>query len=152
VSVLWVEGIPDNAIAISNLLRDFPQQQVASYILSDRFEEDVCFYLASNDRSSSSLFQFSDINGFEGLCMDEQIKLNTFRFDEVFSFKDVATSHHLVLDVQGAELEVLSGFGLLLKSINSMKLEVSTFQVYEGAPLYGVVKEFLTKEGFILFG
>jgi len=148
VPVLWIEGIPKYANAIKLLIRQIPSQQVECYLLSDISETSVSFYLANNDRSSSSLYQLADNNGFKDLSMDQEINLDTFRFDEVHSLNEVLLFRHLVLDVQGAELKVLNGFGLLLNSIVSIKLEVSTFQVYEGAPLYDKVKKFLKDKGF----
>lgn len=149
VPVLWIEGIPEYANAIKKLIRQIPSQQVECYLLSDISKTSVSFYLANNNRSSSSLYQLADNNGFKGLSMDEEMYLDTFRFDEVHSLNEVSLFLHLVLDVQGAELKVLNGFGLLLNSIVSIKLEVSTFQVYEGAPLYEEVRNFLTDKGFI---
>ena len=148
VPVLWIEGIPQYANEIKKLISQIPSQQVECYLLSDISKTNVSFYLANNDRSSSSLYQLADNNGFKDLSMDQEIYLDTFRFDEVHSFNEVSSFLHLVLDVQGAELKVLHGFGLLLNSIVSIKLEVSTFQVYEGAPLYEEVRIFLTDKGF----
>ncbi len=148
VPVLWIEGIPQYANEIKKLISQIPSQQVECYLLSDISKTNVKFYLANNDRSSSSLYQLADNNGFKDLSMDQEIYLDTFRFDEVHSLNEVSSFHHLVLDVQGAELKVLHGLGLRLDLIVSIKLEVSTFQVYEGAPLYEEVRNFLTDKGF----
>jgi hypothetical protein len=55
---------------------------------------------------------------------------------------------HWVIDVQGAELNVLLGAKKLLKYCFSIQIEVSTREVYINAPKYYDVREFLVKEGF----
>lgn len=52
------------------------------------------------------------------------------------------------LDVQGAELEVLRGFGTRLKELRGVWMEVSTQELYAKQPLYEGVNRFMCAEGF----
>jgi FkbM family methyltransferase len=146
--VIWIEGITEYADEMRELLCDIPNQEVHSYFLSNISERNVTFYLANNNRSSSSLFNLEEDSGFKGLAMDGEILVDTWRLDEIFDENRIRTNTHLVLDVQGAELKVLQGFGKLLNSISSMKIEVSTYPVYKGGPLYSELSEFLISRGF----
>ena len=148
VPVIWIEGIREYCSQLLNVLEPFPNQLAWCYFLSDDSETEVPFYLANNDRASSSLFQLSDKNGFPGLIMDDQILVETHRMDEIVDREFFIKYEHVVIDVQGAELKVLRGFGDLLYSVKSMKLEVSTYEVYKGGATYLEIKQYLTDYGF----
>ena len=55
------------------------------------------------------------------------------------------------LDVQGAELEILTGGQSALASAEVVQLEVALLQYNEGAPLAHNVIEFMVSQGFLLF-
>jgi len=52
------------------------------------------------------------------------------------------------IDVQGAELAVLRGFGARLDAVRAIWMEVSTVPLYAGQPLYAEVDDFMSKAGF----
>jgi FkbM family methyltransferase len=54
------------------------------------------------------------------------------------------------LDLQGAELDALKGAGRILETTKAMILEVSTVELYKGAPLWPEVKAWLAEHGFEL--
>jgi hypothetical protein len=56
----------------------------------------------------------------------------------------------LKLDCQGAELAVLKGAGETIRAVGWIYCEVSFDEIYEGAPLFGEVHEFLRASGFEL--
>lgn len=61
------------------------------------------------------------------------------------------TVYDLVLDVQGAELEVLRGFGEKnLKNIRDITVEISTEQFYSGGVLFEDLHNFFVDNGFVL--
>jgi FkbM family methyltransferase len=148
VPVIWIEGIPEYHSQLLKILEPFPNQSAWCYFLSDSSEAEVPFYLASNDCASSSLFQLSEKNGFPGLVMDHQIVVETHRMDKIVDPEFFLKYEHVVIDVQGAELKVLLGFGDLLYSVQSMKLEVSTYEVYKGGATYLEIKQYLDNFGF----
>jgi hypothetical protein len=55
---------------------------------------------------------------------------------------------HLCLDVQGAELEVLKGFGDILNNFKSILCEVSFVELYENQPLINDIDIFLKNFNF----
>ena len=68
------------------------------------------------------------------------------RFDSLgFNMEDY---NALVIDVQGMELEVLRGFGDLLKHIDCANIECSRVPVYEGEASAGDVIMFMNEHGF----
>lgn len=55
---------------------------------------------------------------------------------------------YLKLDVEGFELAVLEGAGLLLDCVTLLELELSLICLYHGAPVFHDVLNFLTGRGF----
>jgi FkbM family methyltransferase len=55
------------------------------------------------------------------------------------------------LDIQGAELEALKGFGKLLQSVSCVEMEVSFMKGYGEQPLFGELYDFMVDSGFGLF-
>ena len=148
VSVIWIEGIPEYYSQVLKNLELFPNQSAWCYFLSDKSASEVPFYLANNDRASSSLFQLGDKSGYPELTMNDQILIETHRIDEIVGCEFFQKYDHVVIDVQGAELAVLFGFGDLLYSVKSMKIEVSTYEVYNGGAKYLEIKQYLANFGF----
>lgn len=54
----------------------------------------------------------------------------------------------LWLDMQGYEMEALSGASRILPTVAAIHMEVSNIQLYEHAPLYPEVRERLAAWGF----
>jgi hypothetical protein len=54
----------------------------------------------------------------------------------------------LHLDVQGAELKVLEGFGLVLNTLKAVWLEVAKEELYAGQPLVADIENFMTSNKF----
>ena len=54
------------------------------------------------------------------------------------------------MDLQGAELKALVGFGDYLDKVKLYTLEASNFEIYKNQPLFKEVKRYLNKNKFIL--
>jgi hypothetical protein len=54
------------------------------------------------------------------------------------------------MDVQGLELEVLNGLGILLNKAICVELEVNLEQMYVGQPVLGDIYSFMHMHGFAL--
>jgi hypothetical protein len=54
------------------------------------------------------------------------------------------------MDVQGAELMVLTGATASLNFIKSIWLEVSAVHLYKGQPLADDIEKFMRKKGFVM--
>lgn len=75
---------------------------------------------------------------------------------EVLSFADAKRQFNLTvpdivkLDVQGAEVEVLNGFGASLDEVGFLELEVCLERMYLGQPTLPEVYEFMRAKDFVL--
>lgn len=57
---------------------------------------------------------------------------------------------HLVIDVQGAELQVLKSMGKYLDRFKTLRVEVSTVQFYSGSVLFDKLNDYIVQSGFRL--
>jgi len=145
--VLWFEALENVYLDMKKTLKDFPEQEAIHALLGDE-EKTVEFHIASNDGMSSSIYPFAENNGFD-LSMTASVQLKMKRLDSLLSLEQAGKYPHWVVDVQGAELSVLRGAGRLLNSCQSIDIEVSTFEVYEGGVNFVQLDLFLRIEGFI---
>jgi FkbM family methyltransferase len=148
--VMWVEAVPAYFDVLSANIAEFSNQEARALLLSD--QENVCeFFIASNEGASSSIYELSSSSGFEnmGLKMVEKITLNSVRLDSAFKPDVIGKYDHWVIDVQGAELNVLQGAGDLIKYCNSLLVEVSRREIYRGGTDYLLLISFLKDNGFL---
>jgi FkbM family methyltransferase len=143
LKVIWVEANPEIFDILENKLTGQLNQSAYCNLLSDVDNEIVNFYISNGDAGSSSMFEFGSQLEFEDLRMVSEIKLKTTRLDSMFNAQELSDFGHWVVDVQGAELQVLSGASNLLGNCRSMYIEVSTREVYKGGTSYAALKEFL---------
>lgn len=78
----------------------------------------------------------------------EVIEVSTRRLDRLCHDLGVTRIDFLHLDVQGAELMVLAGAGLLLADVTAIWLEVEAVPLYRGQPLAPDVEAFMRRHGF----
>lgn len=92
---------------------------------------------------ASSFFKASPLYPREKYVQNE-VMVEAVRFDSL----DIPAPDLLWLDAQGAELQILKGFGEKLKDVKVIKLEVLFKEQYIGAPLFDEIEEWLTAQGF----
>lgn len=103
------------------------------------------FHVSSNDGESSSLLNFgSHRDLFPEVSMRETIRVQTRRLDSVLAELGLEAPDAVIIDVQGAELQVLRSFGdALLRQVRLIYTEVSTEPVYAGSGLLADVEQLL---------
>lgn len=77
-------------------------------------------------------------------CRFSRGSIKTLRFDALA----IPVVDFLHLDVQGAEIKVLLGFGKVLNSLRMVWLEVARKELYQGQPLASDVETFMLAQGF----
>jgi FkbM family methyltransferase len=113
--------------------------------------EEIPFYIFDNNEQSSSIYKPNEDNWKwpDVKIKDEQIMISTTVDDILKKYSWESLVYDVILDVQGAELEVLKGFSNLQK-IDTLTIEVSTVEFYNGGALYNEIDAYLTSNNFVL--
>ncbi len=103
------------------------------------------FHVTSNDGESSSLLAFGSHNQmFPQVRVLQTIKVPTRRLDSLLAEHGLAAPDVLLIDVQGAEYQVLSALSPeLLAGVRLVYAEASTERVYAGGGLLPDVERLL---------
>jgi len=146
--IILVEALPDKASALRKRYGDDDQVQILEAAASDTSNETVTFYPLGYGSSSLLKPKIETLHHvFADFIEVEPIDVQTMRID------DVETSNTskimLIIDVQGAELQVLRGSIETLKKTILLKVEVSTTTYYEGQSYQNEIALFLRSQGFI---
>lgn len=79
-----------------------------------------------------------------------EIPVQVRRLDDVVQINQVPPPDFLSIDVQGTELDVLVGCGVLLDTVVGVQVEVEFEELYIGQPLFSEVHDFMRRAGFVL--
>jgi FkbM family methyltransferase len=152
-NIMWFEANTDLVnLYYKNEKPKAAQSVMYNALLSDTDDTEVVFFVASNGGGSSSMFKPAQHSVSWPEITFVPRKLRTVRFDTFVSKLeiDIKPYNFLVVDVQGAELNVVKGFGSHLNQIDAIVVEVATAYFYEGQCLFNEINEFFTNNNFIL--
>ncbi len=141
--VIWIEAIPEVFEDLSVNIREYTNQRGILALLGDQNHNAHKIYLSSNDYKSSSVYNFGKDMKNANLKMIHSLELPMLRLDSLFEQEELTEYPHWVIDVQGAELSVLIGAGELLKNVNSLEIEISTREEYDGGTKWEKLVEYL---------
>ncbi len=149
-NVMWMEANPELYTQLKDNVSKYGHS-VYNSLVSDSDSEDVNFFVTSNKGHSSSMLALGDELLKAGLNVTKKITLKSARFDTFCKKNDVNIDQYncLNLDVQGAELKVLSGFGNMLKNFDFIITEISLKRLYKSSVLFHDLNSFLLKNGFV---
>jgi FkbM family methyltransferase len=154
--VIWIEAIPRIFDQLKDNLYFYDNQEAYCLLLGDADNVKKSFFISNNDSASSSLFKFSK-NTLDGkyfshtkLKIKDQIILEMSKLDSFIKKNDINISeyNHWIIDVQGAELLVLKGAENCLKFCDSLLIEVSKVDIYQGGVLWPELKDWLIERKF----
>lgn len=134
------------------------------FCLAGKNEYNRKFYI-TNNLSSCSLYQPNEkrIKRFRSSAfgkpmptqnavgLKEIIEINTICLDSWSKNNNITDIDFIKLDIQGAELEVLTGGSALLQTVLGLNVEVWFIPVYIGQPLFCDIDIFLRSHNFDFF-
>jgi FkbM family methyltransferase len=150
VRVMWIEADPEiYSILVKNISR-YNNQKAVNILLGSKNKRKHEFYTSSNNKESSSIYNFGDGNSNKELKMIGKNFLQMKTLSSCFLPKTISLYPHWVIDVQGAELAVLKGAEKLLNFCYSLEVEVTsqTLNLYEGGSKVNEIVAFLKSRGF----
>ena len=153
---LFIEAIPNVFAQLEANLQKVNNKYNTNYkalncLVSDQVDKEYTFNIFDNNGASSSIYepnpeqwQWSWVNKIG------TIKLKSTTVDIILKEQHWENiKYDLVLDVQGAELDVLKGCNEKnMKNIEKITTEVSTEQFYKGGVLFDELNTFILNCGF----
>lgn len=156
-NVIWFEA---NKKLMRHLFDNTSKYQIVKQeyfceVLSDMDDLEVSFNI-TNDPQASSILELGTVEKhYPHIKVIESQKLKTKSFKtfyesnkKILNLKDY---QFINLDVQGAELKVLKGFGDLLKDFENIKCiytEVNFEHLYKNVPLINEIDDYLSNFNF----
>ena len=149
--VIWIEADPEIYEILLRNIKNYKNFKAYNYLVTDKNKKKVKFNIANNDSNSSSIFELKDSKRlYPSLNYTKSILLNSKNLKTIVNEKKINLNNFdsLVLDVQGAELEILKGGGDLINKFKYIKLEAAEFHMYSRNPLYSEISKYLYSLGF----
>ena len=150
--VVWVEANPDwvKILKEKTATLNVKEQHYFCNLISDKDDIETDFNISNNQQSSSMLELGTHKIMYPHIKYIDKKKMKTKRMDTLLKENsiDIKNYQFLNVDVQGAELKVLKGFGALLGHFNALYLEVNKEEVYQGCALIGEINEYVEQFGF----
>ncbi|MEO5917142.1 MAG: FkbM family methyltransferase [Luteolibacter sp.] len=100
---------------------------------------------------ASSLFLASGKYEVESYVQRSE-EVSIVRPDTFMAARGIQKVSALWMDIQGAELMALHGFGERISDVDLLSLEAEFIEIYEGQPLFWEIHDFLSARGFLLAG
>lgn len=149
--VLWIEADPEAMPQLQANIKDIPGQRAIQACLSDVDRQTTTFFRSSNQGESSSMLPMgTHLESFKEIGIVGQATLTTSTFAALAAREKIELSRYdfLVVDVQGAELRALRGFGETLSGFDGIYAEVNVKEVYQGGAMLPEMDAFLRDAGF----
>ena len=153
---IFIEALPNVYEELKKNLKKANQKYNTNYIainelVTSKINEKHNFNVFSNNGQSSSIYDSNEEEWqWDHVKKTENITLTSTTIEHLLKQNNWNNKKYdVVLDVQGAELVVLNGFGLdNIKNICKIQVEVSTKEFYKGGVLFKDLNNFLVKNGF----
>ena len=147
--IIWIEALPNIFEEIKHL--ETKSEKIFNHTVWSEDNKEFDFFITNNDGQSSSVLPLDKhLKHFPTVKIIDDIKVKTITMKTFYEKYNISNNDydHLCLDVQGAELEVLKGFGDILNNFKSILCEVSFVELYENQPLINDVDIFLKNFNF----
>lgn len=146
--ITLIEALPEKAKLLRTKYANHENVEILEYAASDTSNEIVTFYPLNYGSSSLLKPNMDSLREiFADFTRMEAIKVRTLKLDDI-TFKAV-DQIMLIIDVQGAELQVLNGALSVLGKTLLIKVEVSTVAYYEGQSYQTQIEQFLKSHDFV---
>jgi len=149
-NIIWVEANPKTYSNIEFINNENSNERVFNNAISDEDNKIYEFNITNNGQSSSILELDKHKIHHPHIHVIEIVNVSSKRMDTLISENNIDINNYdfLNIDIQGAELLALKGFGNLLNNIKYIYTEINTNSLYKDCALVGEIDEYLNKYGF----
>jgi FkbM family methyltransferase len=146
--IIWIEANPELVNHNQSLISS--SESVFECAISDVDNKIYDFNITNNGESSSILDLDLHKIHYPRIYVTETIKVKSKRIDTLIKENSINIKDHdfVNIDIQGAELLALKGFGKLLNNIKFIYTEINTNYLYKDCALVSEIDEYLEKYGF----
>ncbi len=150
-SIIAFEPLPSEADVYSSCLKH-PSVTLRRVAVGSETGKATLHISAAPD--SSSLLTISELQEeiFPGTAETGSMEVDVVTLDESLAEDTILHPNLLKIDVQGGELDVLSGAEATLSRVDAVLVECSFVELYTDQPLVGEIIECLSASGFVLVG
>jgi hypothetical protein len=142
--VTWVEAQPDKVEYLKNKLPTHHKLIQAAVWNESGISLDL--KVMTNTESTSLLNLGTHASEHPNVTLSYQIPIKTQVLNEIIPLNE--TPELIALDIQGAELKALEGFGTRIRDVRWIYCEVNKDYLYEGCCLVSDLDSYLEKFGF----
>ncbi len=129
-------------------ISNFPKQKAVNALVTDK-EDYYNFNISSNRGLSSSIYKLKEHKELWSKVKEvKTIRLKSNTLDNLMQNYDITKYDTIVIDVQGAELNVLKGANKILPFIKYLKIEVANFESYENCCQLKDIEPFMINKGY----
>lgn len=146
---VWVEALADKAEAVRRKTEQLPNHTVMNIVAWNATGETVTFNEASNGESSSALEFGTHATVYPNIVFTDSSERTTHRIVDALDFDALGSVGLVNLDIQGAELKALQGFGDAIDRVEAIYSEVNTAELYVGCAQLTDLDEWLSARGFV---
>lgn len=148
-NTIWIEANPKVYSKIESI-NGLSSEMVFNFAVSDSDNVSIKLNVTNNDQSSSILELEKHKIHHPHIFVSETIEVKTIRMDTLLSRNNISLDNYdfLNIDIQGAELLALKGFGDLLNNIKYIYTEINTNTLYRNCALVGEIDDYLLNFGF----
>ena len=147
-SILFKTKFPDaRVIAIEGLLENFEK------FMKPLVNIEV-YNVVINSYDGETTYHIKTTNGIHGIFDrgtgygDKKIQVPCQRIDSFCKENNIQNIDIVKIDVEGATLEALRGFGDILNTVKCMHIETEDYEFFKGQKLNNEVHDFLRTKGF----
>ena len=143
--VHWVEAQPDKVKFLRAKFENTDDQVIDAAVWS-KAGVPLKLHVMTNSASTSLLNLGTHVEAHPDITFSHSIEILTQILENLIPADSIA--NYLCLDIQGAELEAVKGFGRRIQEMNWIYTEINREELYEGCCLVGELDEFLSNHGF----
>lgn len=147
-NTIWIEANPSLFYELNSTALE--TEKVFSFAITDTDNKFVKLNITNNGQSSSILILDKHKEFHPDIYVSEITEVETKRMDTLIVENNLNINDYdfVNIDVQGAELLVLKGFGNLLNDVKFIYTEINTDYLYENCALVSEIDDYLNQFNF----
>jgi len=149
-NTVWIEANPKIYDKINHINNQKTSEKIYNFAISDIDNQKYKFNVTNNGESSSILELDKHKEYHPHVFVTEILEVNSKRIDTLIRENDINIINYdfINIDIQGAELLAIKGFGELLNNVKFIYTEINTNSIYKDCALVSEIDEYLSKYGF----